>query len=404
MYASVRTATFTLIVGLASLWIPTQQVHAGPFLDWLFHRSVQVYPAPVDPSAPVVTVPGQTAFYAPSAATTSIAGPGGSIVPATVATPGVVGQPVVAASPVVVQSPVVSAAPVQPVITGYTGGYTTYRTTWNRIPVTYYKPVTSYVAGYPTVTAQPCNTCTVQAQRVPTSGWGGWHHQHRGFRPWVPFMGAPTTSGYAPQAVVSAPGCVGCQPGTSGALPYGSPVVSSTVAPAGATTTIPGQYSVPGQYSGSLNSTVPADQAPTLLQNNNSATFQNNNSTTPVTPVTPQDTSPALQSIPNAGNSGTPDAGTPPALLAPAGTSSAQRATNSPYRVTPIPAPDLRTFESPRPSPQAPPLLNRRDRTVSNSAGQSVNVETASWVTAKPVAPAASATKSVSEPVWHSVK
>jgi hypothetical protein len=341
MFASVRIATLTAIVSAAFIFLPNQQAQAGPFLNWLFGRPVLVYPSPYVagyPSAPVAAVPAaQTAYYAPYAVA---------------AAP----QVTMAAQPVMAPAPVA----VQPVMSGYA----TYRTTWNRIPVTYYRPMTTYTAGYPVTTAQPCNAYTWQAQRVPTHS----------FRPWIPFAAAPVTYGYAPQPspVMYAP-----QPATNyapvapncGACPTTGAVAPGTVAPE---TTTP-FYSpldsgsvVPSVGTGAETadpatgfSNDPANQAPTLSPGSYS--------------TEPAINPPALQSIPEYS----------PAI--PAGSASAPRSANSPYRVTPIPAPDVRTFGSQKKSPQAPPLLNSRERTVSNAAGQPVSVERASWVTSKPV-------------------
>ena len=375
-------------VALAAMLLLTVSpaAHAGLF-DWLCPR-----PAPVAvPVAPVVTVPVAQTNCAPActvarpvcapACATAACAPTVAYAPTTVAyapaacPTGACGTPVQVGHPVVAQ---------QQVVVGYAP---TYRTNWVRVPVTYYRPVTSYNAsGYPFTGAVPCNTYSWQAQRVPTVT----------YRPWLPF--APTTYGYvapaatvnyaAAPAIVSAPAaapCAGCAvPATSMPLTTNAPTLGSSLIPGA----MPSDSdTVPATATSPANGVNPADQAPSLIPGN----FP---STPPAPPAGGSMTvpsNPATGSMTVPSNSGAVGTG----VAEPAST----RGNSSPYRVTPIPAPDLRTFESQRGAPQAPPLLPGRERTVFNSAAQSTSVVTASWETPKATAPAAK--KPASPNLWN---
>lgn len=386
MLTSMRKRIVVALAVTTALGLWADRAEAGPFLDWLLGRDVYVYPGPVA-TAPslvppaVVAEPQITMNYAPAYQT---------LAPVPVAQPVTVARPVVATFP---WSPQAVAAP-QPVVVGYAPYAPNYRTVWNRVPVTAYRVVTSYnVSGYPVAVGQPCNTYTWQAQRVPTLFGGNWWPfrspaVYGAYPAPTATMYAPGTAPYypaAPAATMAAPAtapCINCVPSTtvspsvdSSAVPYEGPVPASGVAPYPGidATTVP-QLS-PG--------TVPqaADQAPTLA------------------PSTETE-APALQ--PAAPMNSSAQSSNSSEWSTPAGSASTRNESTSPYRVTPIPAPDVRAYPSEQSAPKAPPLLNGRDRTAFDTS--STRVERASWNAVHPVAkvqhsPGSSPVRNV--PLWN---
>lgn len=380
MTSPVRKIMFATTVGVASTLVTADVCEAGLF-DWLFGRPVVVYPAQqvvaypgVPVAAPAYAAPISTAgmAVAPVAQTTNYAPYYRTVA----------NYPVAVAGPVLpaAVAPVAVAPVAQPVVVGYAPSY---RTNWLRVPVTYYRPVTGYtVAGYPAVAATPCNTYAWQAQRVPTL-------VHRPWLPFVPATAAPVTYGYAPAvpapitygyapvpaavnvapvapaaiAPAIAPPCQACPPtGSTAAPPYYGSTPSVDAPPSGAV-----------QNSAPLDNTAPvpasgiapaANEAPSLLP----GSFP----------------SPLSSSTPNDSTSHSITGSTQPLSPIPAGSASAQQQSDSLYRVTPIPAPDVRTFDAQRKAPSAPPLLQGRERTVSNQFGQTTVVANTSWTSAKP--------------------
>lgn len=396
MLITMRQITLALFAAGATLVLSSQPAQAGPFLDWLFGRPILVYPSPVVPVAapsPVAVVPSAVfpaVGVVPANEAPVLAAPVAQVTNYAPAV-GYATAPVAVAQPAVVAPPSAYALqPAQPVVVGYAP---TFRTSWQQVPVTYYRPVvTNYVSGYPTVAGQPCNGYAWQAQRVPTLVR----------RPWLPFSGytyvapvpvapvatvnyapAPTTVTYAP----AAPAVPACSCPTGVAAPVVAPL---TVAPSNGAP-LPG-YTSPaaGVVSGSSSpspatgySATPADQAPNLLQNHY--------------PALPANNSPPLPPAPLPDNTVTPQAAVP------ADAASSRKDAISPYRVAPIPAPDLQKFGPTREAPQAPPLLNGRERTVSNSVGQAMTVEQASWVTSEPASRSSAAVVKPAAPkaLWN---
>jgi hypothetical protein len=206
---------------------------------------------------------------------------------------------------------------------------------------------------------QPCNTYNYQVRRVPLL-WG----LHR---PWLP-AATPTYSAGYPAAVTTAQpltaGACACQPSTAATVPYYAPGTSIPSA------TIPGSTTVPGTYfpHQPLNSTpVPADQAPVL----------------------PSDTQPGV--FPNSATNSTPASA--PLSTSPLHTNFApSNPASNLYQVKPIPDAEIKDNEPASSSRGlAPPLLNPRERTASQTSAQTHSVMPAVWKSPSANAPRAAA-------------
>ncbi len=136
MLNPIKTIVITTVLA-ATCWLQTSEAQAGPLLDWLrgIRRSSCQNTAP------------QYGYYAQR--------------PAAAAAPNVAGlQPgqCMKTCNKTCSRTVVNYVP-----------YTAYRTNWNRVPVTQYRPVTSSdpCTGCTMTCMKPCTTYTYQCQRVP---------------------------------------------------------------------------------------------------------------------------------------------------------------------------------------------------------------------------------------------
>lgn len=167
---SRRALTLMLAASLTAA-VPVQSAQAGPLIDWLFgsHRA---------PSGPAVPVGSPYAVgYAPTVGGYVPLAGGYPVVSAgySAAMPnyGYSGYGYSAARPVI---PAGALGPAQTLPTTLVPTPVTtvpdYRSTMNRTPVTYYRPVltTDPNTGAQVVTLSPCSSYEYQTQRVPT--WG----------------------------------------------------------------------------------------------------------------------------------------------------------------------------------------------------------------------------------------
>ncbi len=277
-----KTLVCTAFIAL-QLTAPVKNLHAGPFIDWLLGRPIITYPAQptVATAAPVLAPTSVTAAAYP----TTVGYPGASANPVTTvnyATAATCPCPVTTnyapattcAAPCSVPTttayaPAVVAQPMQyatPTVVGYAPAY---RSSWYRVPITYYRPVTAYtgVAAQPVTVMQPCNTQTYQVQRRPFLF----------NRPWLPATTAPYAA-YAPvltqpaYAAVTAP-VVTAQPNCAcGNAAAVAPSLSTMPATGIPSTTVPSTVTPSAHIPSSSDtppgssSSVPADQAPALQQ------------------------------------------------------------------------------------------------------------------------------------------
>lgn len=202
---------------------------------------------PVDP-APVTSYYGTGNVYPTYGAGTSYQSGYGTVAPVTAFQAPVVTNP----STVQTYPGVPAASP------GVFGGMsrffsnlfgTGYQSSYNQVPVTYYRPVTSYspAVGAPTVVQQPCTSYEYQLQRSPMTTF-------------APGTSTPTTIAPA----------TSCAPTTNYYNPYvgnnaytgNDPYVGSGVAPAAAYDNVPAnsypQTTQPGQYYGPPTTSSPA--------------------------------------------------------------------------------------------------------------------------------------------------
>lgn len=337
-------------IAVTQLALPTTDAQAGPFLDWLLGRHAGTYPAAT--TVAYCPTPTVTAAYP-----TTCPGPNTTGYPALLAG-SYAGHQVAYAAPNLVMQPVQPAQLTQPVVVGYAPSY---RTSWFRVPVTYYRPVTAFsgVGGPPVTVMQPCNTQTWQVRRTP------WLFR---YRPWLPVT-APVTFGaaspiVAAQPIVASP-CP-CIPTTTASLPYlpsatmatvPGAVVGSGVAP---NSVVPG-YSVPPQLPSS--GSVPADQQPALPLDSIPTTVPNSAST----------------ALPQAAATSANTQGVTP------------NTASSVYQVKPIPDPENKNTNDNSNSPRglAPPLLIPRERTASQASFRVPPITQAVWKTPATAAPVA---------------
>lgn len=156
------------IAGMVSAFAPAS--YAGPWMDSWFGRRPPAYPVGTP-----VTVGGQTSYmpvagyvppsYAPYA--------GSQLAGGVITTPYVSTQTVGYGGYASLMPPVNNAPVFAPGVPQTVAGYlptAAYDSVWNRVPVTYYRPVTAYDPRYgTTVTSlQPCTSYQYQTQRPPT--------------------------------------------------------------------------------------------------------------------------------------------------------------------------------------------------------------------------------------------
>lgn len=193
---------------------PLSQCHAGPIIDWLFHRNAS-YAQPI---------------YAPPT----------------------YAQPAATYVPTPTYGPAMNYAggcdPCNQGCQRLTTNYAPdpyYRTTWVQMPVTNYRPVATVTAGYPATTLQPCTTYIWQARRLPS---------YEAFR--------PLYANYAPAPTA---GCASCSVPAS--APYYAPATpTSTFGPVTVSpgTTRPGIVGPSSTFAPTGGSAVPADMQPSL--------------------------------------------------------------------------------------------------------------------------------------------
>jgi hypothetical protein len=107
--------------------------------------------------------------------------------------------------------------------------YTAYRTNWQQVPVTYYRPVTNSdpCTGCTVTCMRPCTTYQWQAQRVPYTAYRTVYRTET-YR--VPV----TTTTYAPPMTPAAPGCSTCGIGSTASFaPPGYPNDANGLAASG---------------------------------------------------------------------------------------------------------------------------------------------------------------------------
>lgn len=233
------TAGMTLVLVLTIAQVSS----AATFWDWLWgrspyyqanhlvHRPITSYQSPT-----VLPVQGtvQPAYGTNPCATTAVANPCGQCV----------------SQPMMMNTRSVGSC-CRPVLRRYqTSAIPAYRTTWFRVPVTSYRPVTvmSPMAGISGSQLQPCNGYTWQARRVPVTSYRpvySWFHR--------PVQTTPT---FFSQPAISASQCAPCGTGA---------VTGTTVAPSVST---PQQSlaPIPLQQSAPAATGEPASRPPTLNQ------------------------------------------------------------------------------------------------------------------------------------------
>ena len=331
----------------------TADASAGAFLDWLFHRRTAANCSPT------------TALYP----TVAAVNPGTQVC----------------------QRVTVSYAP-----------YTTYRTAWAQVPVTYFRPVagTDPATGCPVTSMQPCTTYTWQVQRVPVVGYRP-VYQTAAVVPTVttvaqPVVTAPATPSCA-CAGQAAPSAVQVMPGAGTAIPQNTIPYGTTPG-----ITVPPGYSIPGTTPGAVapGTGGAADTQPTLGAGA-SQSYPQGAGTYPAF-VSPSERSvlsyPPASAPPAStatGAAGTPIYGnstpSPPQAAAPTPAEAALQSSNTPARlhdVKPIPDPD-----APQVAPRqfdAPQLLNPKDKTAHRPIQHAWAFTTITWNKPPRVAAAAS--------------
>lgn len=137
---------------------------------------------------------------------------------------------------------------------------TAYRTSYNRTPVTVYRPATQTdpCTGCPVTVMQPCTTWSWQAQRVP----------YTTYRPVYQTVQRPVTSCCSPVAAtttyaapaVASPGCSSCSAAPAISYPSAPSYPAMPSYPSQ-----PSQQVYPAQPQGQFNGGTPADSRPTLV-------------------------------------------------------------------------------------------------------------------------------------------
>ena len=250
---------------------------------------------------------------------------------------------------------------------------TSYRTNWVQVPVTSYRPVatTDPVSGCKVTCMRPCTTYRWQAQRVPFTSYRPVVSTVNVQRPLSAMLqGNPLFQGN--RLLQGNAGCATCPvPGTvapttvSGVLtPGGSYLNNPTASSASPNTTLPLTPSpgipVPASGGNQINSSIPANNPPTLDPN----TLQGNRTLR----IPPAPTySKSILSNPGDASTTSPTTGVPSApqgVNSPITSGSSTKATlETPQGIQPIndPAPSLRLQP---PVTPAPALLPPNDQTA----------------------------------------
>ena len=267
-----------------------------------------------------------------------------------------------------------------------------YKTSWVRVPVTYYRPTTAVdpATGCPTTSLQACSSYQWQVQQRPTVRY--WP-SFSGFR-W-PWCNSQTPATAPPAAAVPYDPCAPTM-----TQPYAQPYMQSPGLPAGSPyySTTPGAMVMPGPAGtpGTAPSPVPADNPPTLQPG-----------TVQPGPLQSTPQSSSYRGLAPAESSDTPDNSgiaplEPPAINTGASATEEPRRLESdmirqPTYVKPIPDPESSSTEPPQ-------LLNPRDRTA---AVDTRAVRAVSWPDAprrEHQAPAAPAKVRWDDSGWQSAR
>lgn len=312
------------------------------------------------------------------------------------------------------QSACTTCQPVQPACPQQVCSYqpqTCFRTVFQQVPVTVYRPVTTVdpCTGCPSTTMQACTTMTTQAQRVPFTSFRQVCQmvqpaavemapamQVQQFQPMQMQMMQQPQQFAMPTAPVN-PGCATCQGGyaPSAPAPYAAvPSYQQQYQPAPTTQPAP---------QGPVSSLTPmsADQAPALQQSPSyyqgpvqGPTFPSNNSTSqyPTTTQYPSTSNyPAVTTTPSTSGGLYPVPTTTPST----GTSYQPRVPASAPAIRPLPDVDRR-------EPAAPALLNPQDRTAARELPATGTIAPISWEqVGQRVAPAAAAVKRLDDSGWR---
>lgn len=152
------------------------------------------------------------------------------------------------------QSPCGATQVLQRVVVNY-APQTTFRTAWQQVPVTYYRPVTGVDPGSccPTTTLQPCTAMQWQVRRVPVTCYR-------------PIYSTVAVNALSPVTTLAAPpaSCASCSPATVPyeSNPYAAP--STQIVPGAPGTWVPQQPLSDPSDAEIRRSDDPADRAPAL--------------------------------------------------------------------------------------------------------------------------------------------
>lgn len=344
-----------LLVGCLAIWqgaVDVPEATAGPVLDWLFQTHTTNYPSMPAAGAAV----GSCNTCAPQ----------------------------------VCQKTVVNYVP-----------QTHYRTTWARVPVTTYRPVTSSdpCTGCQVTCMKPCTSYTWQARRVPYTTFRPVYSVINVAKPCTTTCNScPTAAPTVVRSPVTSSGCSGCgNPSYSYTQPsYATPSYTTPSYATPTNQTVQPYYGTPATTAPAtvpVNPTpataTPADQAPILDPGGIQSGLQGSN--TPSFKLTPNDVKPASRNQ-------TPAFGRP--MTAP----------QENDVVVPVPDPDA-DQQGIRPIEPAPQLLDPRDKTASSPVRRpwtyspikvSRNLDTPPAITAPRIN--AQPSEQWDSSGWHSVK
>jgi hypothetical protein len=276
---------------------------------------------------------------------------------------------------------------------------TCYRTVYQQVPVTVYRPVTTVdpCTGCPSTTMHACTTMTTQAQRVPVTTY---RQVCQMVQPQPTCCGSPVVSAQPvmqmpaqpvyeqqqfapamPMQVQPHSGCSSCQGGSSFAPAsqvYPSYPQQFQQAPTTQLETQPSTSLAPADQPPALQQSQSYYQGPTYPSNNSTNQYPTTSNYPPVTTV--PSTSGGLYPVPST----TPSTGT----------SYQPRVPASQPAIRPLPDPD-------REERAAPALLNPQDRTAARELPAAGTIAPISWETpAKAPAAAAPVVKNWDDSGW----
>ena len=292
--------------------------------------------------------------------------------------------------PVALPNPNPCAPQVQPVTVQYVP-QTAYRTSWNKVPVTAYRPVTTTdpCTGCSVVTMSPCATYSWQAQRVP-------------YTTYRPLLSAVTSLLPTQQVATTCNPCAtACNPCATPCNPcatpcnscpttVASPIIGTTSSCSGCSSPASSYSVVPGTIQSGvapsgINGIAPADQTPSLkpVAPSSIAPADQTPSLTPTSkPFTPSANGSADQ-MPSLTPSGfhgstsrsfTPMANETRAMTVSPAPLSRDSFSPAPANNSVTPLPDLDALENNHdPVYDAPQLLDPRDKTAVSPSRKSWN-------------------------------